>query len=209
MTDRIFPEYRRGSHRPLPVGWPSTVAALSAALEPVPDEMELAWLCTLRRGIPEELVAGRFGVGLRMTKGWFCPEIPECAGRLRKEMPFHFSGFCLRKQGKHCHRALVLLTNWRTDRFSQPLQTVGELKACLSKAPKSAPVFAPDWNHVSGAAAQEAFFWPEYDPDPIISPKISCCEPLDDRVNLFFGQDVQGKEYLFLRTSFLRDNGWN
>lgn len=206
MTDLVFMEYLYGSHRPLPVGWPCTAGALTAALEPVPDGMELAWLCTEWHNIPAELAYWWFGVGLRVVKGWFCPEDPECAGRLRKDLPFHYSGFSLHRVGKHCHRALSLHVNWEPSKFSQPLQTVGDLKDCLRRMPARAPVFAPDRNHVH-SAEYDALLIPEYDITNWCD--IPSCDPVDDRVGLFLGQDVQGKEYLFLRTSYTREDGWS
>ncbi len=65
------------------------------------------------------------------------------------------------------------------NRFSEGLQTVGDLKAYLRRPPRHAPVIAPDGDHAGSR---------------------------DYRVSLFFGQDARGKEYLFLQTFFPVDD---
>lgn len=179
MTDRIYLEYGSGGERDLPLG-SSTVEALSAALEPVDDGMELAWVYRRwRYNMPEEDGVRRFCTGLRVVKGWFCPENVSRARRAAgTAIPWHV-GFSVRKVGTHCRRVLALCTNWGTNRFSEPLQTVGDLKAYLRRSPRHAPVIAPDGDHTGSR---------------------------DYRVSLFFGQDVRGKEYLFLQTFFPVDD---
>ncbi len=79
MTDRIYLEYGNKGERDLPLG-SGTVEALSAALEPVDDGMELAWVYRRwRYDMPEEDEVRRFCTGLRVVKGWFCPENVSCA----------------------------------------------------------------------------------------------------------------------------------
>ncbi len=177
MEKQVMLEYRYGNERYLP-GSPRCAGDLADELEMVDDGMELAWICR-EEGFPKEINGhSGFCIGLWGRSGWFYQEKETFVDYFdRTDYETEIWKFSDYQESPGSVPALELhfLGSDGTPQGGCTLLTVGDLKQFLGTVDPDTKLLAPSRNfELKGSLVDDEGVW------------------------LYFGQDAQGKKYLFM-----------